>query len=126
MREVTVPTYDISASTTVGQHTVTVGSAQAFVAEGIFATHLLTDARDCGLAVEPIYLDRPALLVAVLRLTRDLRAKRKPPWVLIRRGWALLRQQPALRRQAVAAGFTPLSMRAAQARISRLREAADA
>lgn len=45
--------------------------------------------------MEPIYLDRSRTLVALLRLRRDLAQHRKPPLVLLRRGLALWRAQPA-------------------------------
>ena len=38
-----------------------------------------------GLAVEPIYLDRPSGLVYLLRLRRDFAKKRKPPLIASRR-----------------------------------------
>ena len=50
-------------------------------------------------------------MVFWLRLRRDLPKKRKPPLILLRRGLALWRAQPALKRKALAAGFTPMSMR---------------
>ncbi|WP_245581150.1 uridine kinase [Propionicicella superfundia] len=112
-----VPAYDIASSARIGCHDLDLGAAPAFVAEGIFAPTLLADARKAGVPVEAIYLDRPRTLVAILRLVRDLRTHRKPPAVLLRRGFTLWREQPALKRDAVAAGFRPLSMRAAQRRI---------
>lgn len=118
----TVPDYDISQSRRVGHRTVTIGESRVFVAEGIFAPTLLAGSRSSNLPVEPIYLDRPRSMVAVLRLIRDLRAHRKAPSVLLRRGLALWRSQPNLRREAVATGFLPLSMRASQARIEQLRD----
>jgi uridine kinase len=118
-RRADVPTYDISASARVGHRELDLAGASAFVAEGIFAPTLLADARRAGLPVDAIYLDRPRTVVAVLRLVRDLRARRKPPAVLLRRGFALWRDQPALKRQAVAAGFRPMSMRAARRHVAR-------
>lgn len=117
----TVPVYDISRSRRVGEREVVLGDHRVVIAEGIFAIELLARARHAGLAVEAVYLDRNRWLVGALRLTRDLRQHRKPPLVLVRRGAALWRDQPALRARAVAAGFRPLSMRAA---IGDLRRAA--
>lgn len=113
-----VPTYSISESRRVGSHEVLLDDCPIVVAEGIFAIELLPVARAAGLAVEPIYLDRSRWLVTLLRLRRDLAQHRKPPLVLLRRGWALLKAQPGLKARAMAAGFTPLSMRAAVRRLS--------
>lgn len=118
-RRADVPTYDISASARAGHRELDLAGASAFVAEGIFAPTLLADARQAGLPVDAIYLDRPRTLVAVLRLVRDLRGHRKPPTVLLRRGFSLWLHQPALKREAVAAGFRPMSMRAAQRHVAR-------
>ena len=108
-----VPVYDIGRSRRVAEREVLLGDHAVVIAEGIFAVELLAQARRAGLAVEAVYLDRNRWLVAALRLARDLRQHRKAPWVLVRRGAALWRDQPALRARAVAAGFRPLSMRAA-------------
>ena len=108
-----VPSYSIAHSRRVGSRTLVLGTRDVIVAEGIFAIEMLPHARDAGLDVEPLYLDRSRWLVALLRLRRDLAERRKPPLVLVRRGWALFRSQPALRARAEAAGFTPMTMRAA-------------
>ncbi len=113
-----VPTYSIAESRRTGTHEVRLDGARCLTAEGIFAIEFLATCRTAGLDVDAIYLDRPAPLVFWLRLRRDLAKKRKPPLILLRRGWALLRAQPALRRKALAAGFTPLSMKAALAHLS--------
>ncbi len=118
--EVQAPDYSISESRRVGTHTIRRGDAGCLSVEGIFAIEFAGHCRDAGLAVEPIFLDRPAALVYLLRLRRDLSHKRKPPWIAVRRGWALARAQAGLRRRALAAGFVPLSMRAAQTRVARL------
>lgn len=108
-----VPLYSIAESRRVGRRTLELGGHALVVAEGIFAVDLLPHARRAGLPVEPLYLDRSRWLVAALRLRRDLAHRRKPPLVLLRRGWALFRSQPALRASALAAGFTPVTMRRA-------------
>ena len=43
------------------------------------------------------------------RLTRDLREHRKPPLVLVRRGWSLMRAQREVVRHAVDLGCRPVS-----------------
>ena len=114
-----VPAYSIAESRRVGWHTLARGDHDLVIAEGIFAIEMLPVARAAGLDVEPIYLDRSRWLVGFLRLKRDLAQRRKPPLVLLRRGWALLRAQPGLRARAIAAGFAPMSMRQAVARLTR-------
>ena len=116
--EVVTPAYSIAESRRVGSHTVRLDGADCLTAEGIFAIEFLSTCRAADLVVEAIYLDRPAPLVFWLRLRRDLAKKRKPPLILLRRGLALMRAQPALKRKAVTAGFTPLSMRAALTRLA--------
>lgn len=118
-----VPKYEIAVSRRTGSHELDLHGSRLVVAEGIFATELLAPARAAGLNVEAIYLDRPRTLVALLRLRRDLRAHRKPPLVLVRRGLALWRDQPRLKRHALSTGFKPLSMKAALRHLIRLRDA---
>lgn len=72
-----------------------------------------------GLDVVAIWLDRPRWFNFARRLQRDLRQRRKAPGVLVRRGLALARHEPELRRSALARGFTPYSMQDAAAAIRR-------
>lgn len=116
--EVETPEYSISESRAIGRHTVTLGNCDCIVAEGVFAIELLPHLHAAGMPATAIYLDRPGWLVFALRLRRDLARKRKSRRVLLRRGLALWRAQPDLKRRAVAAGFTPLSMRRALAEIA--------
>lgn len=115
--ECEVPIYDISLSRRVGSRTVAMGDAGLIVAEGIFAIDALAPARAAGIDAEGWWLDRFRTANFGRRLTRDLREKRKPPTVLLRRGAALYRGEPALRREAMGQGFTPVSMRAALRRL---------
>ena len=117
--EVVVPVYSISESRRTGTHAIRLSGAGALTAEGIFAIEFLQRCREAGIPVEALYLDRPGLVVFWLRLRRDLAKKRKPPVILLRRGLALWRAQPSLKRKALAAGFTPLGMRAAVDRLAR-------
>jgi uridine kinase len=120
--EAVVPAYSISESRRTGSHTVRLDGASCLTAEGIFAIEFLATCREAGVPAEAIYLDRPAPLVFALRLRRDLAQKRKPPHILLRRGLALWRAQPTLKRKALAAGFTPLGMRAATALLTDSRK----
>jgi len=103
-----------------GNHVVEVGDAPAVIAEGIFAPDLLEPCLQAGLNVLPIWLDRPRWLNFARRLVRDLRQHRKSPPVLVRRGLALRRAEPALRSRAIVMGFQPMSMRRASATVAAL------
>ncbi len=117
--EAELPVYDISLSRRVGTRRLALGGATLVVAEGIFAPQTLGAAVEAGIAVEAVWLDRRRETNFVRRLARDLEERRKPPAVLVRRGLALYRAEPALRREAVAAGFTPAPMRHALRLVSR-------
>ncbi|MBB1509407.1 uridine kinase family protein [Tessaracoccus sp. Y36] len=114
-----LPVYDISLSRRVGTRTVDLGTAQIVLAEGIFAIQALAAARAEGLTVEALWLDRRRAANFLRRLARDLKEHRKPPVLLLRRGWALYRSEPALRRAALAAGFRGMSMRRALGSVKR-------
>ncbi len=110
------PDYSIPESCKVGDKELTIpDDADLVLAEGIFAIKALPLAREAGLDVTGIFIDRPGALVAWYRFRRDLKQKRKPPWVLVRRGLALWRAQGALKRKALAAGFEPVGYAAAEA-----------
>ncbi|WP_077351183.1 uridine kinase family protein [Tessaracoccus flavescens] len=113
-----VPEYDISLSRRVGSKVVELGDARIVVAEGIFAIDALQPAIDAGIEAEGWWLDRRRAANFSRRLARDLREKRKTPPVLLRRGAALYRAEPALRREAMRQGFRPTSMRAALATLA--------
>jgi len=115
--EVEVPAYSISESRRTGSHLLSLDGATCLTAEGIFAIDFLTVCRRAGLATEAIYIDRPGVVVFWLRLRRDLSKKRKPPMILLRRGLALWQAQGSLKRKALAAGFTPMTMRRAVAHL---------
>ena len=115
-----VPRYNLSTSQAEGTHVVDVTGHRAIVAEGIFATHLLQPCRGAGLTVVPIWLDRPRNLNFARRLLRDLKEHRKPPKVLLRRGWALRAAEPEIRAHAIAAGFRPMSMAGAARLVGRI------
>ena len=54
------------------------------------------------------------------RLTRDLREHRKPPLVLLRRGWLLMRAEPDVVTHAMACGCVAMTPDEAYARLSAL------
>lgn len=116
--EAHVPTYDISLSRRVGDHVVRLGGARRFVAEGIFAAELVSRCRDAGVLADAICISRPAAVTFAHRLVRDLRQHRKPPHVLVRRGWHLMRAEAGIVSGLVSHGCEPLSPRRTRARLT--------
>ena len=99
-----VPVYSISESRAVGTQRLELGSHRFFVAEGIFAAEVVAPCEALGLLEGAYCIEQPRLVTFWRRLTRDLREHRKPPLVLVRRGLALLRDQPRVVAAAVAKG----------------------
>jgi uridine kinase len=96
------------------------GRAELFVAEGIFAAEIVAACRDRQLLAGAYALHRPRGLTFVRRLARDLAQRRKPPAVLVRRGLALLRSEPAVLARAASLGARPASARTVLDEVSRL------
>jgi len=115
-----VPVYDIAGSLAVGTHTVTTGG-MPLIAEGLFAPEIVEACRTAGVLDHAICLRRPRLVTFALRLTRDLREGRKSPWVLVRRGWRLMRAEPQVIAHAVAHGCVAMSPREAFSLLERSR-----
>jgi uridine kinase len=112
-----VPVYDIAADGRVGTHRIKLGAATYLLAEGIFADQVVSACRAESLLAGALCVHNPRLLTFWRRLARDLREARKPPWVLVRRGVALLRADPAVVARAEAAGCVVVSSRAAYDRV---------
>lgn len=94
---VDVPTYDIASSRRVGWSAVAATPGSLILAEGIFAAELIADLREAGVLHSSwCVVHRHRLATFAWRLVRDLGERRKAPAVLLRRGWALLRAEPAL------------------------------
>ncbi len=91
-----------------------------FVAEGIFAPEVVEGCADRGLLAAAYCVRQHRLVTFWRRLTRDLREHRKPPLVLLRRGWALLRDQDRVVAHAVARGCRPVTPDEAYADVQRL------
>jgi uridine kinase len=87
------PLYDIATNGPSGTHVVDLDGGRLFVAEGIFAQEIVRDCREHGILAAALCLRQHPLVTFWRRLTRDLREHRKPPLVLVRRGWALMRDQ---------------------------------
>jgi len=116
------PDYSIAANARTGSHTIDASASPAVVAEGIFATSVLAACREQGVPALAVWLDRGRWITWWRRLVRDVREHRKPLRVLWTRGHALRRAEPGLRRAAITAGFTPMSMRQARAELGRLAD----
>lgn len=111
---VLAPSYDISASSRTGTHPVDLGESRFFIAEGIFAQHVIAECRSRGLLAEAICVTQHPVVTAMRRFTRDLSEHRKPPWVLVRRGLLLMRRQRRIVAEAEALGARVMSPQAAE------------
>ena len=112
-----VPDYDIAASARTGSHTLTL-VGDRFIAEGLFAPNVVDACRTAGMLDAAICLRRNRAITYCLRLARDLREGRKPAWVLARRGWRLMKDEPRIIADAVAHGCELMTPRAARKMLS--------
>lgn len=117
---VDAPVYDIAANARVGHREVSLDGADVVVAEGIFAPYVVAECRSRGLLAAALCIRHQRLLTYVLRLARDLRERRKPPHVLVRRGLALLRAEPGIVSTAVDMCCEPMTPRRAERHLRRL------
>jgi uridine kinase len=106
---VETPVYDIAHDGRNGWRTLELSGSALFVAEGIFAHHVVQPMRAAGLLAAAYCLTQHPMVTFWRRLTRDLREHRKPPLVLVRRGLVLMRDQRRIVAEAVAAGCVPAS-----------------
>ncbi len=91
-----MPIYDISTSSAVGEHTVTARPEDLVIAEGIFAAEAISSLREAGLLHSAWCIRHHRFLTFGLRLARDLAERRKPPLTLVRRGLVLTRDEPRI------------------------------
>jgi len=117
---VDAPVYELARSARTGHRVVDLHGAAYFVAEGIFAQEIVTECLRRGLLADAVCVTQRPGLTFVRRLSRDLRERRKPPFVLLRRGLHLLRQQRHVVARAERLGARVLSPEAAYAEISAL------
>jgi uridine kinase len=117
------PIYDIAGNAASGTHVVDVRGRGLFLAEGIFAQEVVPGCREEGVLAAALCLRQHPLVTFWRRLTRDLREHRKPPLVLLRRGWALMRDQRRIVADAKARGCEVVSVAEAAERIKRLADA---
>jgi uridine kinase len=101
-----VPVYDIAHDGRTGWQELTLADQPYFVAEGIFAQDIVAECHDAGLLAAAYCVTQSPTVTFWRRLTRDLRERRKPPFVLVKRGLALMRAQPRVVADAVAKGCT--------------------
>jgi uridine kinase len=94
--EVKTPVYDISRSRAFDTTTVHAAPHDLILAEGIFAAEIIADLRERGLLAGAYCVHHHRAVTFVWRLLRDLSEHRKPPWTLVRRGLALMRDEPRI------------------------------
>lgn len=112
-----VPVYDIASSSVTGRTSVELGGAGLFVAEGIFAADIAGRCARLGLLADALCLRGRPSTTFRRRLLRDVREGRKSLSVLVRRGWRLMRTEPAIVRRHTELGAHPCRKREALARI---------
>jgi uridine kinase len=117
---VELPVYDIAHDGRVGTTSAELGGSSYVVAEGLFAQEVVPGCRERGLIADAVCVHNPRLVTFWRRLSRDLRERRKPPWVLVRRGWLLMRAEPDVVAHAVACGCVPVNPHQAYERLARL------
>ena len=91
---VRTPVYDLATSRAVDTTSVHAGRHDLVLAEGIFAAEIIGDLRARGLLAGAYCVHHHRVVTFVWRLVRDLSERRKPPWTLVRRGLALMRDEP--------------------------------
>lgn len=112
------PVYDLSRSRAVDTTTVTAGRDDLVLAEGIFAAEIVADLRDAGVLHSAWCIHHRPFVTFVRRLARDLKERRKPPMVLVRRGLALMRAEPEVIRRQVALGAVSARATEVEAQLS--------
>jgi uridine kinase len=117
------PVYDISRNGPSGTHEIDLAGTPLFVAEGIFAQEVVGACRAEGVLAAALVLTQHPAVTFWRRLTRDLHEHRKPPLVLVRRGWALMRDQRRVVSDAEEHGCEVVSTHEAVERIGALRTA---
>jgi uridine kinase len=104
-----IPVYDISRDGRVGTTRMSMDGSTYVVAEGLFAQEVIAGCRQRELLADAVCVRNLRLVTFWRRLTRDLREHRKPPLVLLRRGWRLLRAEPDVVAHATARGAVAMS-----------------
>jgi uridine kinase len=111
---VEAPTYSLGESRVTGHHTMELGDAPAFIAEGLFADRLVQGCLDADVLADAIVLSPNAVVTFARRFARDVAEARKPIPVLARRGLRLLREQPDVVCRCARAGMRVVSPKRAR------------
>jgi uridine kinase len=114
-----VPVYEIARNGRCGVRTVDLEGSDRFVAEGIFAPTVVAACREEGMLLAAYCITQHPLVTFWRRLVRDLRERRKPPLVLVRRGVVLMRDQQRVVAHAVRHGCRRATGDQAYAELSR-------
>lgn len=117
-----LPIYDIGKSAVTGTHHFDTGGRRMFVAEGLFAGELVSRCVEAGILADAIVLARQPWKNYVRRMARDFVRGRKPPKVIIERGWTLLKAEPEVVVRQVEAGCRALDADATRARLAELAD----
>jgi uridine kinase len=104
-----VPVYDIAHDGRTGWQRLDLDGSPFVVAEGIFAQEVVPRLAAEGLLAAAYCVRQRPVVTFWRRLVRDLRERRKPPLVLVRRGLALMRAQRDVVAHAVELGCTAVS-----------------
>lgn len=115
-----LPVYDIGLSRATGTARVDAAPGEPILAEGIFGAEIVPALRDRGLLATAYCVSRGRWRTFAQRLARDLRERRKPPRVLLGRGWELARREPAIIARAAALGASCQPPRTAERAIAGL------
>ncbi len=115
-----VPIYEIAQDGRCGWQVLDLDGSRYFLAEGIFAQEVVPALRARGLVAAAYCITQHPMITFWRRLTRDLREHRKPPLVLLRRGWSLLGDQRRVVAHAEELGCRVATPEAAYAEIVRL------
>lgn len=101
-----VPVYELGLNGRRGTRAVELAGHDRFVAEGIFAPEVVAGCAAEGLLAAAYCITQHPLRTFWRRLVRDLREHRKPALMLLRRGFALLRDQRRVVAHATSRGCT--------------------
>ncbi|MEO6999534.1 MAG: AAA family ATPase [Terracoccus sp.] len=112
--EAEIPVYDIASSQVKGRRRLTALPGDHVVAEGLFAGRLVEPLRTEGLLADALCVCQNRYVTAVRRFVRDLTQRRKPPHILLRRRWSLLKEEPGVVAAASAQGARPMTPREAE------------
>jgi uridine kinase len=113
-----VPVYEISQNGRCGSQPLDLDGSPLFVAEGIFAPEVVPACRRTGMLEAAFCITQRPVVTFWRRLTRDLRERRKPPLMLVRRGLDLMRDQRRVVAHAVELGCEVATPDEAFARIT--------